>query len=207
MKNNKTKQHWEKIYREKDTTSEVSWYQNNPRTSIELILSTRIGKDAYIIDIGGGDSNLIDKLLELSFENLFVLDISAKSLEKAKTRLDDKADSVTWIESDVLKLETNISFDVWHDRATFHFLTNKEDIARYIEIVDKFIKPNGHLVIATFSVNGPKKCSGLYITQYSEDSIKRTFEKSFEHIKSIEEDHTTPFNTKQSFIYSVFKKN
>ncbi len=207
MKNNLSKQHWEEIYKTRDTTKEVSWYQDNPQISIELILSTNVDNDSNIIDIGGGDSKLIDKLLELNFKNLFVLDISAESFKKAKTRLGDKAALITWIESNVLDFETNKHFDIWHDRATFHFLTKKKDISKYIEIANHLIKPNGYLIISTFSTNGPKKCSGLDITQYSEDSIKKIFGRKFKHIKSFEQVHTTPFNTKQNFIYSIFKKS
>ena len=113
---------------------------------------------------------------------------------------------VTWIESDILDFDTEIRFDTWHDRAAFHFLTDRKDITHYIEIAGKLIKPNGHLIISAFSESGPKKCSGLDITQYSEDLIKQTFRKEFDFIKSFEETHTTPFNTKQSFLWSVFRK-
>ena len=200
------KQHWENIYGTRDTTKEVSWYQNNPRSSTDLILSTKVDKNASIIDVGGGDSKLADKLLELGFKNISVLDISATALQKAKTRLGEKAKSVTWIEADILEFDTESRFDVWHDRAAFHFLTKEEDITHYVEIAGKLIKPNGCLIISTFSVNGPKKCSGLDITQYSENSIKKTFRKDFSHIRSFEEIHTTPFNTKQNFLFNLFKR-
>ncbi len=207
MSNNSIKQHWEDIYQAKDTAREVSWYQDIPKTSIDLILSTRTDKNGSIIDVGGGDSKLVDKLLELGFKNISVLDISAKALQKAKTRLGGKAELVAWIEADVLEFDTESRFDVWHDRATFHFLTKKEDIANYVEIAGKLIKPAGYLIISTFSMNGPKKCSGLDITQYSEDSIIKIFQGEFNHMRSFEETHTTPFNTKQSFLFSIFKRN
>jgi len=200
------KQHWENIYQKKDTTSEVSWYQDSPDISIKLILSAATNKDGGIIDIGGGDSRLVDKLLELGFKNLSVLDISAKSLAKVKIRLGDKANLVTWIESDVLGFDTKAQFDIWHDRATFHFLTTKEDIDHYVEIAGKLIKPNGYLIIAAFSTSGPKRCSGLDITQYSEAVMKETFGRGFDHIKSFKETHITPFATKQSFQWTVFRK-
>lgn len=201
-----TKQHWENIYGTKDTTREVSWYQNNPQTSTDLILSTGIDKNGSVIDIGGGDSKLADKLLDLGFKNVFVLDISAKAIEKAKIRFGEKAMLVTWIEADILEFESSARFDVWHDRAAFHFLTKKDDIARYVKIASKFIKPSGYLIISTFSMSGPKKCSGLDITQYSEDSIIRAFGKNFQHIRSFEETHITPFNTKQDFLFNVFRR-
>jgi len=206
MNHNSTKQHWEEIYQTKDTARGVSWYQDIPKTSINLILSTGVDKNANIIDVGGGDSMLVDKLLELGFKNIFILDISAKALQKAKTRLGEKAKSVAWIKADILEFSTESRFDVWHDRAAFHFLTKEEDIVRYLEIAGKLIKPSGYLIISTFSMSGPKKCSGLDITQYSEDSIKKTFRKDFNHIKSFEEIHTTPFNTKQNFLFNLFKR-
>ena len=207
MSGNSTKQHWENIYQTKDTVHDVSWYQNVPKTSIDLILSTGIGINGNIIDVGGGDSRLVDKLLELGFKNISVLDISAQALQKAKMRLGKKAELITWIEADVLEFDTESHFDIWHDRAAFHFLIKKEDIAHYVKIAGKFIKQGGYLIISTFSVNGPKKCSGLEISQYSEDSIKKTFQKDFSHIRSFEEIHTTPFNTKQNFLFNLFKRN
>ena len=206
MNSSSTKQHWENIYQAKNTVHDVSWYQNVPKTSIDLVLSTGMSMNGNIIDVGGGDSKLVDKLLDLGFRNIFVLDISAKALQKAKTRLGEKAKSVIWIEADILEFNTESSFDIWHDRAAFHFLTKEEDIAHYVEIAGKFIKPDGYLIISTFSVNGPKKCSGLDITQYSEDSIKKIFQKNFSHIRSFEEIHTTPFNTKQNFLFNLFKR-
>ena len=205
MPGNTNKKHWENIYQTKDTINEVSWYQDNPRTSVELILSTGLSKAASIIDVGGGDSKLVDKLLESGFKNLFVLDISAAALEKAKIRIGSKAGLITWIEADILEFETGARFDVWHDRAAFHFFTHEDDVASYAVASEKLVKPDGYLIISTFSVNGPKRCSGLDITQYSNDSIKKTFEKGFNHLKSFEESHTTPFSTQQNFLWSVFK--
>ena len=197
------KKHWENIYQTKKF-NEVSWYQENPKISIDLILSTNPSKDAYIIDIGGGDSRLVDRLIELSFKNISVLDVSSKALEKAKQRLGEQAKLVNWIESDLRKFNTEDRYDIWHDRAVLHFLTSKKDIDKYVELVRKFIKPNGYLIIATFSPKGPEKCSGLDIKKYSEKSIKKLF-KDFKHIKSFEEIHNTPFKTTQSFIYNIFK--
>ncbi len=206
MNSNQTKQHWEKIYQAKDTAREASWHQDTPKTSIDLILSTAVGKNANIIDIGGGDSRLVDKLLELGFKNIFVLDISAQALQKTKARLGEKGRSVAYIEADILEFSTKFRFDVWHDRAAFHFLTKREDVVRYVEIAGKFIKPSGYLIVATFSMNGPKKCSGLDIAPYSDVSIKKTFQKDFSHIRSFEEIHTTPFNTEQNFLFNLFQR-
>src|SRR3989344_3859507 len=197
---NKTREHWEDIYCTKDF-NEVSWYQENPKTSVDLILSANTDKDANIIDIGGGDSRLVDKLLELHFRNISILDISLKALEKAQQRLGEKAKIVKWINSDLREFETSDRFDIWHDRALFHFLTSKKDIDKYVELVKKYLKPNGYLIIGTFSLKGPEKCSGLNVKRYSEDSIKKVFSKGFRYIKSFEEMHHTPFQTTQSFVY------
>ena len=202
---NITKEHWEDIYNTKDF-NEVSWYQENPKTSINLILSINPKKDSNIIDIGGGDSNLVDNLINLNFKNLSVLDISKKALEKSQERLGGKAKEVKWIESDLRKFESTERYNIWHDRAVFHFLTSEEDIDKYVELVKKFLKPEGYLIIATFSLDGPEKCSGLDVKRYSKDSIKRVFNKGFKYIKNLEEMHNTPFKTSQSFIYNIFKK-
>lgn len=206
-KNKTKKEHWEKIYQSKDTTTDVSWYQDDPSTSIKLILSTGVNKVGNIIDVGGGDSKLVDKLLQLNYQNLSVLDISGKALKKAKVRLGENANLVTWIESDILEFDTRARFDIWHDRATFHFLTKKSDITDYAETAGKLVKPDGHLIISTFSENGPNQCSGLGITQYAKESIKKVFESDFKLVESFEETHQTPFNTKQSFLWSVFRKS
>lgn len=204
MENN-IREHWENIYCAKDF-NEVSWYQENPKTSVNLILSANIDKDANIIDVGGGDSRLVDNLLELNFRNIFVLDISSKALEKAQQRLGEKAKIVKWINSDLREFETSDRFDIWHDRALFHFLTSKKDIDKYVELIKKYLKPNGYLIIGTFSLKGPEKCSGLEVKRYSKDSMKKVFSKGFSYIKSLEEMHHTPFQTTQSFIYNVFEK-
>ncbi len=156
--------------------------------------------------LAGETPSLLTSFWSLVLKNVFVLDISAKAIEKAKIRLGEKARLVTWIETDILEFYSSAHFDVWHDRAALHFLTKKEDTVRYIEIAGRFIKSNGYLITSTFSVDGPNKCSGLDVTQYSEDSIKKTFQKDFTPVKSFEEVHCTPFNTKQKFLFSVFKR-
>ena len=201
----KTKEHWEKIYETKEET-DFSWFQPYPKTSIEFINLFELPKNAKIIDIGGGDSHLVDALIELGYTNISVLDISAKAIERAKKRLGDKAKTVQWIVSDVTEFETSEQFDFWHDRAAFHFLTSEVQIAQYLAIVAKSIKPNGHLLLGTFSEKGPRKCSGLEIKQYTEASMSSLFEKDFRRIKCVEENHPTPFNTIQSFVFCSFQK-
>ena len=198
------KKHWENIYQTKEP-NEVSWHQEKPTTSLRLITETNLDKNARIIDVGAGDSMLVDNLLALGFRNITVLDVSSMALNRAKKRLRDKANSVKWIESDLRKFETNDRYDIWHDRAVLHFLTKEEDISRYVERVGRLLKPSGYLIVSTFSENGPKRCSGLEVKQYSIGSMKKLF-CDFEHIRSIEEEHTTPAGALQQFLYGVFKK-
>jgi len=197
------KKHWETVYETKNP-DQVSWTQETPKTSLEFIHSFGLNKTAKIIDIGGGDSKLVDYLLDEKFENVTVLDISAKSLEKAKKRLGEKANKVNWIVSDITDFEPNITFDVWHDRATFHFLTTPEQIKKYMKTARKSV--NGFLTIGTFSQNGPKKCSGLEIKQYNEKELTLELKDGFDKIKCVTEDHLTPFDTTQNFLFCSFKR-
>ncbi len=200
-----SKQHWEKIYETKEETT-FSWFQPYPKTSIEFINLFSLPKNAKVIDIGGGDSHLVDALLEMGYTNISVLDISAKAIERAKKRLGANVDAVQWIVSDIIEFEPIVEYDFWHDRAAFHFLTTELQIIRYLSIVSKAIKKEGHLVLGTFSQNGPTKCSGLEIKQYTETSLSSLFEKDFKRIKCIEETHVTPFSTMQNFVFCSFQK-
>lgn len=199
------KEHWDNVFSTKQE-KEVSWYQESPKTSLDLVAKSNIPKDAKIIDIGGGDSYLIDNLLELGYTNLTLLDISLKAIERIKKRLGGDADKITFIVSDVLEFKPDSTFDFWHDRASFHFLTEKNQIATYAKIVASAINKNGNFVLGTFSENGPKKCSGLDITQYDELKLRAVFEKDFDLIESFTVDHQTPFDTVQNFIFCSFKK-
>ena len=197
------KKHWETVYENKNP-DEVSWTQEIPKTSLEFIHSFSLNKTAKIIDIGGGDSKLVDYLLYEGFENVTVLDISAKSLERAKNRLGEKANKVNWIVSDITEFEPNMMYDIWHDRATFHFLTKTDQIKKYIKIARNSV--SGFLTIGTFSNNGPKKCSGLEIKQYNQEQLTSELKNGFDKIKCISEDHLTPFETTQNFLFCSFKK-
>lgn len=200
---NETKNHWETVYETKEP-NEVSWTQSIPQTSLDFIHSFKLPKSAGIIDVGGGDSRLVDFLLDEGYENLTVLDISAKALERTQKRLGEKAQKVNWVVSDVTDYKPETVFDVWHDRATFHFLTTTEDIAAYLGVAEKSVAR--FMTIGTFSDAGPKKCSGLSIKQYSESELQERLDCSFEKIKCITEDHQTPFGTTQNFLFCSFKR-
>ena len=206
MDSQTNKQHWESVFSTKEE-KEVSWFQPYPKTSMEFLELFQLPLTANIIDIGGGDSHLVDALVEKGFQNIWVLDISANALEKAKQRLGGKANQVHWIATDVTEFIPPVQFDFWHDRAAFHFLTNEEAVNKYVSVAEKGIKENGYLVLGTFSENGPTKCSGLEIQQYNEASMSARFEFTFNRIKCITENHTTPFNTVQNFLFCSFQKS
>jgi 2-polyprenyl-3-methyl-5-hydroxy-6-metoxy-1,4-benzoquinol methylase len=203
MENTSRKTHWENVYQTRQLT-EVSWYQPVPETSLSFIAEANLPKDARIIDIGGGDSFLVDHLLKLGYTNISVLDISASAIERAKERLGDKSNSVTWIVSDISEFNPEIKYDLWHDRAAFHFLTDENDITRYTTMISNSIRQGGTLVLGTFSEQGPKKCSGLEIRQYSESSMAAMLQSTFRKTKCLTLDHSTPFNTVQNFTFCSF---
>ena len=199
------KNHWENVFATK-TPNEVSWTQTYPKTAMDYLENLNLPKTANIIDVGGGESNFVDALLEKGHTNIWVLDISATALEKAKKRLGEKADNIHWVVSDITAFETEIQFDFWYDRAVFHFLTDEESINKYVQLVNHSIKKKGNFLLGTFSENGPLKCSGLEIKQYSENAMKDTFKERFEAVKCFTENHTTPFETVQNFQFCGFKK-
>jgi SAM-dependent methyltransferase len=199
------KAHWENVYATKQP-HEVSWTQEYPATSMNFLAGLNLPKTANIIDIGGGDSNFVDALLEIGFQNIWVLDISAMALERAKKRLGDKSHRVHWVVSDITQYQPEIKFDFWHDRAVFHFLTNAQSIGPYINIVENSVAENGHFLLGTFSENGPLKCSGLEIKQYDEAQMKDAFSNAFDPTTCFTENHITPFNTVQNFRFCGFKK-
>ena len=201
---NHLKEHWDNIYATRNT-EEVSWHQPYPKTSVGLAESLLKDKNAAIIDVGGGDSLLADTLLDLGYTDITVADISARALEKAKQRLGEKANRINFIASDILNLSTDKRFDLWHDRAAFHFLTSDENTGKYALLAEKHINTGGHLIIGTFSLTGPEKCSGLIIKRYSAEMIAAAF-KNFTLVDSFEEKHQTPFNTSQDFIFAILRK-
>ena len=197
--------HWQNVY-DKKNENEVSWYQKSPKLSLEFVKSLNLSLDAEIIDIGAGESRLVDNLLEMGFVNLSVLDISSKSIEKTKKRLGLKSKLVNWIVSDINNFNPTKKYDLWHDRAAFHFLKDSVEIDNYVKLVKSSLHNQGNLIIATFSENGPLKCSGLEVSRYSENSISDLFNNDFELIKSQKSIHKTPVSTSQEFLFSKFKK-
>jgi SAM-dependent methyltransferase len=198
-----SKNHWDNVYETKNP-NQVSWTQAVPKTSLDFIHSFGVDKSAKIIDIGGGDSTLVDYLLEEGFENITVLDISKNALAKAKKRLGEKGKYIQWIVSDVTQFKPETTYDVWHDRATFHFLTTAEDVATYMDTARKAV--TGYLTIGTFSEDGPDKCSGLAIKKYSEEKLSSELKNGFNKIRCITENHITPFDTAQQFLFCSFKR-
>ncbi len=202
--NSERKSHWETVFATKGR-QEVSWFQEYPDTAVHYVQSLQLPKDAAIMDCGGGDSGFIEALLNLGYTNLTVLDISAHALERLKTRLGDSANTVTFIVSDVLDFQPTTLYDFWYDRACFHFLTESSQVQTYKKLVVSAIKPAGDFLLATFSEQGPLKCSGLPIQQYTEVELTALLEPDFELRFSHTEDHPTPFQTIQNFRYCGFK--
>jgi 2-polyprenyl-3-methyl-5-hydroxy-6-metoxy-1,4-benzoquinol methylase len=196
-----TKTHWETVYTSK-SADEMSWFQEHSEISLDLIKRTGVTHRGFIIDVGGGASTLVDDLLSDGFENITVLDISAAALHIAQSRLQRRAANVIWVEADITKVTLPFEhFDVWHDRAVFHFLTNPADRARYVETVCSAVKPGGHVIVATFGADAPLRCSGLDVMRYSPDSLHQEFGADFQLVEHTQEAHHTPFGTTQQFVY------
>lgn len=196
------KAHWENIYSTK-ALNEVSWYQPTPETSLSIIEEIGINKDAAIIDVGGGDSFLVDHLLKSGYTNITLLDISEKAIERAKTRLGNDATKVKWICADAAAFNPTEQYDLWHDRAAFHFLNESFEIEHYVNAVHNNLSENGNLVIGTFAKDGPLKCSGIAISQYNAEDLATTFTE-LTLKESYKVAHPTPFDTIQNFTFCWF---
>lgn len=195
------KNHWENVYQTKQV-DQVSWFQPHAELSLQFIRNTGVPRDARILDVGGGASVLVDDLLNEGYSNLSVLDISGVALKAAQTRLGKAAAQVNWIEGDITRIELPVaSVDVWHDRAVFHFLTAAADRQRYVQAVERAVKPGGHVIVATFAEDGPLKCSGLDIVRYRPEELHHEFGDSFRLLKSQKDVHHTPGGADQKFIY------
>lgn len=198
MVNPERKNHWEDVYRTK-SPDQVSWTQAVPSPSLEMIRELRLPHSAPIIDVGGGDSQLVDFLLAEGFTDITVLDISSEALARAKQRLGEQATRVTWVVADITEFAPQRHYAVWHDRAVFHFLTKPEEIAKYVATVSEWV--TGFLVIGTFGTDGPRKCSGLDVTQYSASSLSGRFNPGFVQTGCRDHSHQTPFGTVQRFVF------
>ena len=199
--NDSLKQHWERVYETKDPT-EVSWYQPIPERSIAMIRAAEIPTQAPLIDIGGGASTLVDILRNSDYTDITVLDISGSALAKARERLGPAADSITWLQADVMEFDPQRRYYLWHDRAVFHFLVEPAGVERYLETLRTALVPGGHFVIATFGPEGPDSCSGLPVQRYSVDSLANLLQDDFD-VRAFEvQDHVTPTGTVQQFLYA-----
>lgn len=198
------KAHWQNVYEQKAAT-EVSWFENKPAVSLDLIAQCGLSSSAPIIDVGGGASTLVDQLIEQGHTNLTVLDISGAALESTQDRIGKKADAVDWIESDVIAFSPEHQFVVWHDRALFHFLTDNEDRRRYVSVLKDALQVGGYLILASFAVGGPEKCSGLPIVQYNAQKLRAELGSDFELVEERAEEHITPAQRVQKFAYFRFQ--
>jgi SAM-dependent methyltransferase len=199
------KTHWEHVYSTRAETG-VSWYQDEPRLSLELIGAVAPAEGGSLIDVGGGASVLVDRLLDLPFGEIAVLDISETALGKARARLGERARRVRWVVADVTGAPELGTFDVWHDRAVFHFLTDPADRRSYLGLARKTVPKGGHLVIATFADDGPKRCSDLDVCCYNARSLESELGEGFSLVREARETHTTPWGSLQPFFYGVFRR-
>ncbi len=205
MTNASRKSHWETVYTTK-RENEVSWFQENPAPSLQLIDLARPAPESAIVDIGGGASRLVDSLLVRGFKHVTVLDISQAALDAAKARLGDRASEVEWVAADVTKWQPAQAFDIWHDRAAFHFLTDPADRSAYLARLRRAVRPGGHVIIGTFAVDGPEQCSGLPVNRYDAASLAAELGEGFELVDSLRQDHATPWNSIQLFQFCTFRR-
>jgi SAM-dependent methyltransferase len=196
-----SREHWESVYAQKAPT-EVSWYRPHLEESLRLIEAARVGPGAAIIDVGGGASTLVDDLLARGHRDVSVLDVSAKAIDAAKGRLGARAAAVHWLVADITRVElAPAAYDLWHDRAVFHFLREEADRARYVAAARRSLKPGGHILIATFGPDGPTRCSGLEVVRYGVDELRAALGDAFEPVASATELHATPWGSGQQFVY------
>lgn len=199
------KKYWGGVYASKSPT-EVSWYQAQLTVSLDLIKLAGITRHSRVLDVGGGASTLVDDLLQEGFQEITVLDIASAALVRAQERLGERAKRVHWIEGDVAQAELLPIYDLWHDRAVFHFLTSSIDRRAYLAAVERALAPGGHLIMATFALTGPPRCSGLEVVRYSPSSLREEVGEGFTMIRHVAETHITPQGAAQDFIYCLFKK-
>ncbi len=200
---NNLKEYWDNVYSQ---SNKHSWNQESPNTTLSILDSLNLNKEVNIIDVGGGDSSLVDHLINLGYKNITVLDISEEAINISKKRLGENSKNVKWIVSDITEFKTDTKYDVWIDRATFHFLKDEKSISYYFNLLNSYLSVNGYFLLATFSDKGPNKCSGLNVNQYTKEKLTNLFESNFNREKCVFEDHITPSQLTQNFIYVLFKK-
>jgi len=197
--------HWQRVYTDKEPAG-VSWYQSVPTKSLQFIRATGIARSGPVLDVGGGASTLVDQLLAGGYTDISVLDVSAKALERSRTRLGKQADAVHWIESDVTSFGPSRRYEVWHDRAAFHFLTDPGERSKYIDVLERALLPRGHLLLATFGPEGPERCSGLPVQRYGIGALQHLFVDYFDLRDHDLEIHRTPSGAAQQFLYSWWQR-
>jgi len=197
-------EHWEKVYAGKAPET-VSWYQPRPAVSLELVAAAGIRLQDPVIDVGGGASTFVDCLLDAGFSAVTVLDLSAEALASARARLGARAEQVQWLHEDVTRFHPATRFALWHDRAVFHFLVDAADRAAYVDSLRRSLAPDGTVIIATFALDGPDKCSGLPVLRYDEASLRRELGQGFELLEARRETHLTPWRSEQRFLYACFR--
>jgi 2-polyprenyl-3-methyl-5-hydroxy-6-metoxy-1,4-benzoquinol methylase len=197
--------HWQNVYEQKGE-NQVSWFQERPNISLELIEAVRADQSSAIIDIGGGASRLVDALVDKAYRDLTVLDLSESAVSIAKMRLGQRAATVNWIVADVTQWEPARSYDLWHDRAAFHFLTEASDRTAYIDRLTKAVRSGGHAIIGTFAPDGPERCSGLPVVRYDPAQLSATLTPKFALLDMRRDDHKTPWGAIQHFQFSVFRR-
>jgi ubiquinone/menaquinone biosynthesis C-methylase UbiE len=197
--------HWDNVYTSKPE-GEVSWFQESPTVSLDLIAATGATPVSRIIDIGGGASRLVDALVEKGFRAVTVLDISDAALTVARTRLGSRSDQVRWIAADVTSWEPQEQFDIWHDRAAFHFLTDEADRAAYVARLTRALRPGSHAIVATFAEDGPERCSGLPVRRYDAESLAGVLGPAFNLVETRRHTHATPWGSEQRFRFNLFRR-
>lgn len=195
-----TGNHWETVYR-RSREDEVSWFQKIPDTSLRMIEALDLDPDARILDVGGGASRLADGLLNAGYRHITVLDITEQALQQSRARLGERAPCVEWIAADITTFQPDTTWDVWHDRAVFHFLVTEEARAGYRRTLERALRPGGHVIIATFGPQGPEKCSGLPVVRYDPESLVAALGADFTLCHTELEQHATPAGHQQEFLY------
>lgn len=206
MKKEALKEHWEHVYKKQENHQKASWYQEKPGLVFQWLKALPDHSEFSVIDIGAGDSYFVDQALSEGFYDISVLDLSAHALEKAKQRLGSKAAAIKWICTNVTHFSPARTYDIWHDRAAFHFLHSEDALAGYKKALNSALKPGGYVVLATFSVNGPDRCSGLPVRQYDVKTLQNYLGTEFELLKHTHYDHRTPSGSLQNFIYTLFRR-